>query len=205
MKFLSRKHVIHYRNWTEQHNNIILDVNVIRKQVKFITSVYRKPTFSGVHTHFDSFLTDTYKIGMIYTLVNRCFQIWFSWWMFHQQLILLREIFQKNGYPENFIDRCFKLFLNRINILKEKVSAVEKKPLRLAPPHLGTISLQTRTKLQKLIKWYLTAVNYRLFLKVKINSVIIFALKTLLPNFLQQVWFISFSVNYAMNLLRRMS
>ena len=125
--------------------------------------------------------------------------------MFHQQLILLREIFQKNGYPENFIDRCFKLYLNRINILKEKVSAVEKKPLRLAPPHLGTISLQTRTKLQKLIKWYLTAVNYRLFLKVKINSVIIFALKTLLPNFLQQVWFISFSVNYAMNLLRRMS
>ena len=125
--------------------------------------------------------------------------------MFHQQLILLREIFQKNGYPENFIDRCFKLFLNRINILKEKVSAVEKKPLRLAPPYLGTISLQTRTKLQKLIKWYLTAVNYRLFLKVKINSVIIFALKTLLPNFLQQVWFISFSVNYAMNLLRRMS
>ena len=125
--------------------------------------------------------------------------------MFHQQLILLREIFQKNGYPENFIDRCFKLFLNRINILKEKASAVEKKPLRLAPPYLGTISLQTRTKLQKLIKWYLTAVNYRLFLKVKINSVIIFALKTLLPNFLQQVWFISFSVNYAMNLLRRMS
>ena len=25
-----------------------------------------------IYTHFDSFLPDTYKIGMIYTLVNRC-------------------------------------------------------------------------------------------------------------------------------------
>ena len=82
--------------------------------------------------------------------------------MFHQQLILLRKIFQKNGYPENFTDRCFQLLLNRIHILKEKVPTVEKKPLRLVLPYLGTISLQTRTKLQKSIKGvlgYLTAVN----------------------------------------------
>ena len=51
--------------------------------------------------------------------------------MYHQQLILLREIFQKNGYPENFVDRYFKLFFNRIDILKENVPTVEKKPLRL--------------------------------------------------------------------------
>ena len=34
----------------------------------------------------------------------------------------------KNGYPENFIDRCFRLFINR---MKENVPAVEKKPLGL--------------------------------------------------------------------------
>ena len=127
---------------TEQENKIsFLDVNVIREQGEFITSVYRKPTFSGVYTHFDSFLPDTYKIGMIYTLANRCFRICSSWSMFHQQLILLREIFKKNGNPENFIDRCFKLFLDRIHILKEKVPTVEKKPLRLVLPYLGNISL----------------------------------------------------------------
>ena len=37
---------------------------------------------------------------------------------FHSQLILLRELFQKNGYPENFIDRCFKMLLHRTPILK---------------------------------------------------------------------------------------
>ena len=71
--------------------------------------------------------------------------------MSYQQLILLREIFQKNGYLENFIYRCFKLFLNIIHILKERVPTVEKKPLRLEL-YLRTISLQTRTKLQNSIK-----------------------------------------------------
>ena len=61
--------------------------------------------------------------------------------MFHQQLILLREIFQKNGSPENFIDRYFKLSLNRTHILKEKVPTVEKKALQLVLPCLGAISL----------------------------------------------------------------
>ena len=49
--------------------------------------------------------------------------------MFHSQIILLREMFQKNGYPENFIDRCFKLFLNRTHMPNKKVSTVEKKLL----------------------------------------------------------------------------
>ena len=119
----------------------ILDVNIIREQGKFVTSVYRQPTFSGVYIYFDSFLPDTCKVGMIYKLINRCVQICSSWSMFHQRLILLREIFQRNGYPENFIDRCFKLFLNRIHILKDNVPTVEKKPLRLVLHYLGTISL----------------------------------------------------------------
>ena len=46
-----------------------------------------------------------------------------------------------DGYPENFIDRCFELFLKRIHILRVK------KPLRLVLPYLGTISLQTMAKL----------------------------------------------------------
>ena len=120
---------------TEQNNKIsFLDVNVIHESGKFITRVYQKPTFSGVYTRCDSFLPDSCKIGMISTLVNRCFQICSSWSIFHQQLILLREIFQKNGYPENFIDRCFKLFLNRIHIVKKNLPTFEKKPLRLVLP-----------------------------------------------------------------------
>ena len=52
-----------------------LDVNVFREEGQFVTNVYRKPTFSGVCTHFESFLRGTYKFGMVYTLAYRCFQI----------------------------------------------------------------------------------------------------------------------------------
>ena len=70
---------------TEQNNKIsFLDVNAIREQGTFVISVYRKPTFSGVYTHFDSFLHDTYKVGMIYTLINWCLWISSYWSMFHQ-------------------------------------------------------------------------------------------------------------------------
>ena len=59
--------------------------------------------------------------------------------MLHPQLTLSKEIFQKNGYPENFIDRCFRLLLDRIHILKEKIEKML--------PYLETRKLQTRTKL----------------------------------------------------------
>ena len=119
--------------------------------------------------------------------------------MFHPQLILLREIFQKNGYPENFIDRCFKLLLNRIYILKEKVPTVEKKPLRLVLPHLGTISLQTRTKLQKSIKVVLNCCKLQVIFKSQDKLSNNFRFKDTAPQILHQLWFTSFSVDYAMN------
>ena len=50
-----------------------LDINVSREEEQFVTNVYRKPTFSGFSTHFESFLSTTYKFGMVYTLAYRCF------------------------------------------------------------------------------------------------------------------------------------
>ena len=35
---------------------VFLDIKVIRSDTTFITSVYRKPTFSGVYTNYNSFL-----------------------------------------------------------------------------------------------------------------------------------------------------
>ena len=52
-----------------------LDVEVSREGNKFATTVYRKTTFSGVYTYFDSFLPTKYKFSMIYTLVFRRFSI----------------------------------------------------------------------------------------------------------------------------------
>ena len=45
-----------------------------------------------------------------------------------------------NPYSKMFED--LKLFLNRVHILNENVPTVEKTPLRLVLPYLGTISLE---------------------------------------------------------------
>ena len=71
---------------------------------------------------------------------------------FHAKLTFLKKIFRKNSYPENFIDKCFKTFLDNIHLVKEKVPTVERKRLLLVLPYLGVISLQTRTKLQQALK-----------------------------------------------------
>ena len=52
----------------KQNRMSFLDIAIICEDKTFTTSVYRKPTFSGVYTHFDSFLSSTYKFGTVYTL-----------------------------------------------------------------------------------------------------------------------------------------
>ena len=120
-------------------------------------------------------------------ITNRHFRICSNWSVFNSQLTFLREIFLKNGDPENFIDRCFKFFLKIIHILKEKVPKVKKKPLRLAFfyfPYLRTISLQTRTKLHKSIEEILKCCKLQIFLKSQNKLCNNFRFKHLIPQIL---------------------
>ena len=109
------------------------DVNITCKQGKFTTSVFRKPTFSGIYTHFYSFLPSTYKIVKIHTLLYKRFRIRSDWTKFHLELVKLMDVFESNGYPGNFINNCFKIFLE----------------LFLTPLYHGLLSLETRTRLRK--------------------------------------------------------
>ena len=151
----------------EKDNRVFfLDVNIIREQGKFTTSVYYKQTFSGIFTYFYSFLPSTYKIDIIHTLLFRCFQICSDWTKFHLELVKLcrcfwifsdqskfylelvklMDVFQSNSYPGNFINNLFKEFLDHKHRRQEKVT---KKPLFWVFPYLGPLSPQTRTNLRK--------------------------------------------------------
>ena len=76
MKFTSEK---------EQNNCFnFLDVKVIRVDNVFTTSVYRKPSFSGVDTHFDSYMPFNYKFSLVSTIIFRSFTICSDMPKFHQ-------------------------------------------------------------------------------------------------------------------------
>ena len=91
-----------------QHNNIkftselenagkwpFLDMLIDRNDGKITTSVYRKPTFTGVYTHFRSFLPNVYKFGLLSTLLFRYFAICSSYKLFHLEVVELKKIFLK--------------------------------------------------------------------------------------------------------------
>ena len=61
------------------------DISILREET-FTTSVYRKPTFSGVFTNFSSFVHTSYKYGLIYTLIFRCYSLCSNMELFHHEL-----------------------------------------------------------------------------------------------------------------------
>ena len=158
-----------------------LDVEVSREKGKFVTTVYRKPTFSGVYTHFESFLPTVYKFGMVYTLVYRCFKICSDWTKFHEELSFLKQGFLKNGCPLSFIDNCFKAFVDKLFIKRPQLATVEKKTLFLSLPYLGEISLQTRTKLTKSFKGLLNSCKLQIVFKSQRKLSNVFRFKDRLP------------------------
>ena len=64
---LNRQHKnIKFTFETENENSIaFLDIKITRDNNKFMTSVYRKPTFSGLFTNFESFTPKSYKCPVI--------------------------------------------------------------------------------------------------------------------------------------------
>ena len=158
-----------------------LEVEVSRQEGHFVTTVYRKPTFSGVYTHFESFLPTIYKFGMIYTLVYRCFKICSDWTKFNEELNFLKQIFLKNRYPQSFMHSCFKTIFDKPFTKSPEISTVEKKSLILLLPYLGNISLQTTTKLKKSFKGVLNCRKLQIFFKSQRKLANVSRFKDLLP------------------------
>ena len=71
------------------------------------TSVFRKPTFTGLYITWDSFCATKYKVNLVKNLVNRAQRIC-SGSRLNEELDKLKEIFMKNGYPEDLLARIIK-------------------------------------------------------------------------------------------------
>ena len=116
-------------------------------------------------THIDSFLPTDYKVCMIYTLAYQCFKSCSDWTRFHQELKFLKHVFLENGYPLLFIDKCFKMVINKLVIKHPQVTTVEKRTLILWLPYPGNVSLQTRAKSRKSFKGILNSCKLQSALK----------------------------------------
>ena len=90
----------------ESNNSLaFLDVLVTQEQEKLTTSLYRKPTHTGLYLLWDSSQNRSYKLGLIKTLVIRIYRICSSKEIVNRELSLLRKTLTNNGYPPHIIRR----------------------------------------------------------------------------------------------------
>ena len=116
-----------------------------------------------------------------YILLYRCFQICSDWTKFRIELVKLIVVFKSNGYPDNFIYNCFKVFLDSKYRLQEKVITVPKKTLVLVLPYLGPLSLQIRTNLRKSLKGILNCCKLQIMFKSQNKLAKVFCFKDCIP------------------------
>ena len=126
-----------------------LDVLVEKSNTGFLTSVYRKPTFTGKYTRWNSFCPKQRKVNLVKTLVQRALMIC-SKSKLHAELEKLKTIFLDNGYPEDII----------LSYTKERIaslSAVQKFGPQKCPVYLKlpwnhglvTLPCDSRVRLDK--------------------------------------------------------
>ena len=183
-KYLSSKHLnINFSLEKENEGRLsFLDVNIFREKGKFVTNVYRKKTFSGVYTNFDSFIPETYKTGLIKSLLFRCFNLCSD---FHHEIDILKGILYKNSYPRDFVDKYIKEFLDRVLTRKVVVSTVPKKDLMIVLPYLGKLLLQIRTRINRVMRNKLPHCNLRIVFQTKCKLINFFTFKDKIPVFLR--------------------
>ena len=151
--YLNSKHKNITFNFEKESNNSLpfLDILISRSENGFKTSVYHKPTFSGVYSNFNTFIYDQYKIGLTFTLLFRTFSIVSDFSRFHTEVSHLKDTLRKNAFPIKLVDNCIKTFLNKKFLHTPVALIIEKKELFTALPYLGNLSLAVRTRLQNSI------------------------------------------------------
>ena len=163
-EYMSSKH--QNINFTVEKENVgslsFLDVKICRKNGKFVTSVYRKPTFSGVFTNYESFIPTYQKRGLLHTLLHRSFSICCDFKTLHFEIDHLKAIFIKNNYSLDFIHSCVKLSLKKLYTPKDVDPNVPKTNVFVKLQLLGRNLFQIRKKPQKLFSDKLTSCNLKI-------------------------------------------
>ena len=80
-----------------------------------ISSIYHKSTYTGLLTHFLSLTCFKYRVGLIYTLVDRIVKINNTTTGREKDLQQLSLTLQRNSFPSHLIDKIIKGYKNKFS------------------------------------------------------------------------------------------
>ena len=133
----------------EQNNSLhFLDVLVENDGTRFLTSICRKPTFTGQYICWNSFSPKARKISLIKTLVHRALMIC-SITKLGPELDKIKQLLIKNGYPAVALLSCINQKL--ANFAEEKAFGPEKHPVYLKLPWIVNVSSKFENQISKAI------------------------------------------------------
>ena len=121
LTFLNGQHT-NIKFTIEKEKNNQLPFLVILNDIlsnKLVTSLSRKPTYTGLSTNYNSFTSPNYKKGLIKTLTDRIFCINSTWSGFHYDRLNLKSVLQKNELPLKLIGESISKYLSN-NVFKQK-------------------------------------------------------------------------------------
>lgn len=142
-----------------------MDINVLKENNSFQTSVYRKKTFTGLGMKFDSFIPQIFKTNLLSCLVTRAFKICSTIEAFNIELNYLKSYFLKNSFPQYIIEKTFKKTLENLYNSKLNRLTVPCKPIYFNIPYLGSQSIILKRKLKKLVTKFYPQLNCQVYFK----------------------------------------
>ena len=81
-----------------------LDVQIMYEETAVSTTVYRKPSFTGLYLQYNAFCPARYKVNLVKTLCYRARRIC-SPHLLSSELRVIRDILCRNGFPDWFITK----------------------------------------------------------------------------------------------------
>ena len=158
LRFLNSRHPnIRFTFETQLNGKLpFLYVLVENSGASCITSIYHKNTYTGLLTNFFSFTCFKYKVGLIYTLVDKIFEINNTTTGREKDPHQLSITLQRNSFPSHLIDKiingyenkfCSRPTQNNTSTIGENTTGIRYFKL----PYVGDFSTVTRKKLKHLL------------------------------------------------------
>ena len=129
-----------------------LDINIIRNNNEFATSVFRKKTFTGLTTNFNSFIPQIFKLNLISVLTFRGWKICSVPHFLKEELSFITNILFNNGFPKPLIRSQMNQALEKFKKVMLPTTDVQKDKYYLRFQFYGPVSDELKLELNKFVE-----------------------------------------------------
>ena len=147
----------------------------------FQTSVFRKPSSTGLGLSFFSFCLYIFKINPLKTLLHRAYHLSSNYSLFNDEICYLKTFFENNGYPLKVFEFILRKFLNKVRRPIMTTITVEKRSVYVSLPYFGPLTHDLGNQLNAVLSPCYPQINFKFCFKNNYRIFSFFKFKDSLP------------------------